>query len=117
MCPLVPAVLARGVCAVIPLFFYTSEITAAGMLLFLRKSVAMDILTLGVAVSFLARSERPIKYSALTGCSGLSFSFPPLIFLPSRQSYWRRIFCYKRSHFVRYLLPIIINRDHVVAII
>jgi hypothetical protein len=33
------------VCAVIPLFFYAAEIAAAGMLLFFRKSAAMDILT------------------------------------------------------------------------
>ena len=32
--PLVSAVLARGVCAVIPLFFYAAEIAAAKMLLF-----------------------------------------------------------------------------------
>ena len=34
LCPLVSAVLARGVCAVIPLFFYAAEIAAAKMLLF-----------------------------------------------------------------------------------
>ena len=44
--PLGSAVLARGVRAVIPLFFYVAEIAAAGMLLFFRKSVAMDILTM-----------------------------------------------------------------------
>ena len=38
VCPLVSAVLARGVCAVIPQFFYATEITAAMMLLFFRKS-------------------------------------------------------------------------------
>ena len=32
--PLVSAELARGVCAVIPLFFYAAEIAAAKMLLF-----------------------------------------------------------------------------------
>ena len=36
--PLVSAVLARGVCAEIPLFFYGAEIAAAKMLLFFRKS-------------------------------------------------------------------------------
>ena len=45
MCPIVSAVLARGVCGVIPLFFYAAEIAAAKMLLFFRKSAAMDILT------------------------------------------------------------------------
>ena len=44
--PLVSAELARGVCAVIPLFFYAAEIAAAKMLLFFRKSEAMDIFTL-----------------------------------------------------------------------
>ena len=34
MCPLVSAVLARGLRAVIPLFFYAAEIAAAKMLLF-----------------------------------------------------------------------------------
>ena len=49
LCPLVSAVLARGVCAEIPLFFYAAEIAAAKMLLFLRESARMDILTkLGV---------------------------------------------------------------------
>ena len=49
MCPLVSAVLARGLRAVIPLFFYADEIAAAKMLLFFRGSAAMDILTkLGV---------------------------------------------------------------------
>jgi hypothetical protein len=42
---LVSAVLARGVCAVIPLFFYADEIAAAKMLLIFRGSAAMDILT------------------------------------------------------------------------
>ena len=46
VCPLVSAVLARGVCAEIPLFFYAAEIAAAKMLLFFRKSVAMDILSI-----------------------------------------------------------------------
>ena len=45
MCPLVSAVLARGVCAEIPLFFYVAKIAAAKMLLFFRKLAAMDILT------------------------------------------------------------------------
>ena len=44
--PLVSAELARGVCAVIPLFFYAAEIAAAKMLMFFRKSEAMDIFTL-----------------------------------------------------------------------
>ena len=44
MCPLVSAVLARGVRGVIPLSFYAAEIVAAKMLLFFRKSAAMDIL-------------------------------------------------------------------------
>ena len=43
------AVLARGVCAVIPLFFYVAEIAAAKMLLFFRKSATMDILAIGAA--------------------------------------------------------------------
>ena len=43
--PLVSAVLARGVLAEIPLFFFAAEIAAAKMLLFFRKSAAMDILT------------------------------------------------------------------------
>ena len=34
VCPLVSAVLARGLRAVIPLFFYAAEIAAAKMLLF-----------------------------------------------------------------------------------
>ena len=46
MCPLVSAVLARGVRGVIPLSFYAAEIAAAGMLLFFRKSAAMGILTI-----------------------------------------------------------------------
>ena len=41
VCPLVSAVLARGVCAVIPRFFYAAEIAAAKMLLFLRELAAM----------------------------------------------------------------------------
>ena len=41
----VSAVLARGLRAVIPLFFYAAEIAAAKMLLFFRESVATDILT------------------------------------------------------------------------
>ena len=45
LCPLVSAVLARGVCAVIPRFFYAAEIAVAKMLLFFRESVTMDILT------------------------------------------------------------------------
>ena len=43
---LVSAVLAHGVLAEIPRFFYAAEIAAAKMLLFLRKSAAMDILTI-----------------------------------------------------------------------
>jgi hypothetical protein len=39
-------VLARGVRAVIPRFFYAAEIPATEMLLFFRKSAAMDILTI-----------------------------------------------------------------------
>ena len=35
-----------GVCAVIPLFFYAVEIAAVGMLLFLRESAPLDILTI-----------------------------------------------------------------------
>ena len=46
MCPLVSAVLARGVFAVIPLFFYAAEIAAAKMLLFFRESAGMDILNI-----------------------------------------------------------------------
>ena len=38
--------LAHGVCAVIPRFFYAAEIAAAMMLLFLRGSAAIDILTI-----------------------------------------------------------------------
>jgi len=34
VCPLVSAVLARGVCAVIPRFFYAAKIAAAKMLFF-----------------------------------------------------------------------------------
>ena len=45
MRPLVSAELARGVHAEIPRFFYAAEIAAAKMLLFLRKSAALDILT------------------------------------------------------------------------
>ncbi len=45
LCPIVSAVLARGLCVEIPLFFYAAEIAAARMLLFFRKSEAMDILT------------------------------------------------------------------------
>ena len=37
LCPLVSAVLARGLRAVIPLFFYAVEIAAAGMLVFFRE--------------------------------------------------------------------------------
>ena len=46
LCPLVSAVLARGVRTEITRFFYAAEIAAAKMLLFLRKSAAMDILTI-----------------------------------------------------------------------
>ena len=46
---LVSAVLARGVCSVIPLFFYAAEIEATEMLLFFRKSAAVDILTISRA--------------------------------------------------------------------
>ena len=49
MFPLVSAVLARGVLAEIPLFFYVAEIAAAKMLLFFRKSATMDILSIGAA--------------------------------------------------------------------
>ena len=48
MRPLVSAVLARVVCAEIPLFFYAAEITAVKMLLFLRESVAMVFFTIRV---------------------------------------------------------------------
>ena len=44
VCPLVSAVLARGLRAEIPRFFYAAEIEAAKTLLFFRESVAMDIL-------------------------------------------------------------------------
>ena len=44
-CPLVSAVLARGVRAEIPLFFYATEIAAAKTLLIIRKPATMDILT------------------------------------------------------------------------
>ena len=43
LCPLVSAVLARGVCAEIP-FFQATKIEATKMLLFFRESVAIDIL-------------------------------------------------------------------------
>jgi hypothetical protein len=46
LCPLVSAVLARGVSVVIPLFFYAAEIAAAKMLLFFLESAPMDILTI-----------------------------------------------------------------------
>ena len=49
MCPLVSAVLALGVLAEIPRFFYAAEIAAAKMLLFFRKSATMDILDIGAA--------------------------------------------------------------------
>ena len=49
LCSFVSAVLARGVCAVTPLFFYAAEIAAARMLLFFRKSARMDILTIGAS--------------------------------------------------------------------
>jgi hypothetical protein len=42
---LVSAVLARGVSAEIPLFFYAARIATAKMLLFLRESAAMGFLT------------------------------------------------------------------------
>ncbi len=42
-CPLVSAVLARGVCAVIFQCFYAAENVSAKMLLFFRKSAKMDI--------------------------------------------------------------------------
>ena len=45
LCPLVSAVLARGVRAEIPLFFYATEIAAAKTLLIFRKPATMDILT------------------------------------------------------------------------
>jgi hypothetical protein len=44
--PLVSAVLARSVCAVILLFFCVVEIAVAKMLLFFRESAAMDILNI-----------------------------------------------------------------------
>jgi len=40
--------LARGVCAVIPRFFYAAEIAAAKMLLFLRKSATLGFFTIRV---------------------------------------------------------------------
>ena len=46
LCPIDSAVLARGVLAEIPLFFYAAGIAAAKMLLFFRKSATMDIFTL-----------------------------------------------------------------------
>ena len=46
MCPLVLVVLARGLRAEIPRFFYAVEIAAVVMLLFFRGSVAMDILSI-----------------------------------------------------------------------
>ena len=46
MCPLVSAVMARGVRAEILLFFYAAEIAAAKVLLFFRQSATMDILTI-----------------------------------------------------------------------
>ena len=43
--PLVSAVLALGLRAEIPRFFYAAEIAATKMLLFFRELAAMDILT------------------------------------------------------------------------
>ena len=48
MCTLVSEVLARGMRAVIPWFFYAAEIAAAKMLLFFRKSATMDTFTIRV---------------------------------------------------------------------
>ena len=45
LCPIDSAVLARGVLAEIPLFFYAAGIAAAMLLLFFRKSATVDILT------------------------------------------------------------------------
>ena len=45
-CPIVSAVLARGVCAVIPLFFYADEIAAAMMLLFFWELEWVSFLTI-----------------------------------------------------------------------
>ncbi len=46
--PLVSAVLARGVCAEIPQFFYAAGITVARILLFFRELATMDILNIRV---------------------------------------------------------------------
>jgi len=48
VCPIVSAVLVRGVCAATPQFFYAAEIAAAKMLLFFRKSAAMGFFTIRV---------------------------------------------------------------------
>ncbi len=58
-CPLVSAVLARGLRAEIPQFFYAAEIAAAKMLLFFRKSTAMDILT--------RRVDKEVRYGSGQG--------------------------------------------------
>jgi len=44
--PIVSAVLARGLCAEIPLFFYADEIAAAKMLLIFRGSAAISFLSM-----------------------------------------------------------------------
>ncbi len=48
MRPLVSAVLARGMRAEIPRFFYAIEITAAKILLFFQESAAMGFFTIRV---------------------------------------------------------------------
>ena len=57
--PLVSAVLARGVCAVIPLFFYAAEIVAAKVLLFFRESVEVVILAV--------RVDKAVRYGSGQG--------------------------------------------------
>ena len=61
VCPLVLAVLVRGMRAEIPRFFYAAEIAAAGMLLFFRKSAAMGFLTLRVREFALSRADSKPK--------------------------------------------------------
>ncbi len=64
--PLVSAVLARCVCAEIPLFFYATETAAAKTLLIFRKPATMDILTI-----------RVFRASSATRCWAGPFFFAP----------------------------------------